>query len=256
MSTDAFWDTEHTDLKSIFYDTGAITDVGNTRKINQDNILCVQKNRYALMAVADGMGGMESGELVSNMAAQALHRWWEKNINGGGLVSFKETEKSLSNEISNINSKVVSYCTDKGVKAGTTLTVALLNGERCFFAYSGDTRLYIIRDKTVEQLTQDENLYSYLKEMNEPDNPPKNKSILLSYIGKSENFPLNFNSIEVKRGDIFVICSDGLYNYFDFYENYDIIRKTDAQTAADNIRSIVKEQRASDNLSLVIVKYK
>lgn len=239
------------------YDIGAITDVGNKRKINQDSVLCVKRENVAMIAVADGMGGLKSGEIVSKMVIQGLLDWWNR------IQSFDNMERSLiknslSDEIINLNIKVIRYCQNSNIQSGTTLTMALIVRDICYYIYSGDTRLYLLRDDTVYQLSYDENLYAYMKQISPNENSDKNKSILLSYIGKGKNLPLNIDDISITKKDILVICSDGFYNYLDFSkkENISLFINSNSQLAAEKMRDIVKTQAAHDNLSIVIVKYK
>ena len=126
------------------------------------------------------------------------------------------------------------------------------------FAYSGDSRLYQIKNNMIKQLTEDETLYSYNEKNNAEDNSEKNKSILMSYIGKSENLALNIQKISVSKNDIYVLCTDGFYNYLNIYdnENNEIIKCLSAQECTDILIKKVKQSRALDNLSVIIVKCK
>ncbi len=244
-------------IGAMNYDIGAITDIGNRRKINQDSILSVKKKNAAMIAVADGMGGLKSGEIVSRMVIQGLLEWWNRALNldnmEGSLI-----KKSLSDEVISLNLSVMRYCQERNIQSGTTLTMALIVRNVCYYIYSGDTRLYLLRDNVAYQLSHDENLYAYMKQISPNENSDKNKSILVSYIGKGNNLSLNLDEISISKKDVLVICSDGSYNYFDFSkkENISLIVNSDSQQAAERMRAVVKSQAANDNLSIVIVKYK
>lgn len=242
-------------IKHKKFDIGLITDTGNKRKLNQDRVLSIKKNGDAMIAVADGMGGLQNGEEVSDMVIQGLIDWWENNNQFDKLDGVK-IKKSLSDEVINLNLKILKYCKENSVRSGTTLTFALILNNVCYYVYSGDTRLYLIRNNAVNQLSHDENLYAYINKINTDENNDRNKSVLISYIGKGDNLSVNIGDIGMSKNDVLVICSDGLYNYFDFDDkkNISMIVDTAPQLAAEKIRDIVKSQDANDNLSMVILK--
>ncbi len=242
----------------ISFDIGYATDMGNKRKVNQDSIMIFEMDNIALLLIADGMGGMSDGEKVSWIAAKEMKLWIEKNKNMVMSVSEDMLVDILFEEINNINYSIIDYRCKNNVKAGTTLTVFLIRNNIGIFAYSGDSRLYQIKNNMIKQLTEDETLYSYNEKNNAEDNSEKNKSILMSYIGKSENLALNIQKISVSKNDIYVLCTDGFYNYLNIYdnENNEIIKCLSAQECTDILIKKVKQSRALDNLSVIIVKCK
>lgn len=241
-----------------YYEIGMLSDIGNKREINQDRIGCMYNDNAAIIAVADGMGGMNKGEEASAMAIDGIIDWWD---NAGEFligIPMEEAEEQLLDAIYSINDDIVEHCRNNDIRSGTTLTAALMIKNICIYAYSGDTRLYLLREGKAQQLTCDENLFAYLECSGSEDNPPKNKSVLVSYIGKGANLALNFNTVKIQPKDIIVICTDGLYNYFDFSEkeNIEVLIENDPQEATKIIVNLVKKQKASDNLSLIIAKFK
>ena len=242
----------------VSFDVGYATDMGNKRKINQDSIMISEFDNGALFLIADGMGGMSDGEKVSRIAANEMKLWIEKNKNMVMSVSEDMLVDILFEEINNINYRVLDYCCKNNVKAGTTLTLLLIRNNIGIFAYSGDSRLYQIKNNMIKQLTEDETLYSYNEKNNIEDNSEKNKSILMSYIGKSENLALNIQKILVSENDIYILCTDGFYNYLNMYDNdnTEILKRLSAQESTNILIKKVKQTRASDNLSVIVVKCK
>lgn len=238
-------------------DAAYITDVGNVREVNQDRVFVVQGINSLLCAVADGMGGMEHGERASEFAVSSLRDWWQNED-----LEFKspsEIMDSMYEKISDINLKLCDYCRTNDVRTGTTLTALYIRDNYAVLSYSGDTRLYRIRDNRAEQLTEDETLYNYYEKYGVCDgeeNNNKNKSVLFSFIGKSDNISISMRMLDVYEGDVYLICSDGAYNYLDIYSENCInaICRSSANDLVCNMAEEIKRCRASDNLSIVAVK--
>lgn len=239
-------------------DIGYISDKGNVRKQNQDRILVVKNNFSLLCAVADGMGGLSNSSFASELAIKCLNEWWNSN----NFITESENffVDSLYKKINFINTKIFQYCVNNNTKTGTTLTVLYMQKTFFLIAYCGDTRLYHIRNGRVKQLTEDETLYNYYENYESDTikyNPLCNKSVLISYIGKSINLSLSIKTGKIECGDIFIICTDGAYNYINLYTD-DNLNKINNYTAKESVKSFaeeIKKQRASDNFSIVTVKY-
>ncbi len=245
----------------LFLDVGYLSDKGNKRKINQDRILAVKNDSAGLFVVADGMGGMESGEYASTFVIKKLREWWYKNRENFLEIEPDGVIDMLYCEISNINNNLVEYCKKNSAKTGTTLSLLFIHTDYAIAAYSGDTRIYHIKDNNnrVSQISEDETLYNYYEKYeNDTDkrNSEKNKSILISYIGRANNLSVSFKKLRILSGDIFVICTDGFYNYFNVYgdENIGLMIKLSAQNACENFIAEVKKGAAADNLSIVVIK--
>lgn len=241
----------------IFPEIGYICDKGNVRKENQDRVLVLKENGRSLCVVADGMGGTENGAMASDVAAKRLKSWWISYNDTLARLDKRQLTDLFYEAFISVNEAVVRCCKLQKIKAGTTLTALLIVDNFAIIAYSGDTRLYRVRGKKINQLTEDETLYNYFKNYEtEKVNPRKNKSILISYIGKENNFSVNLYSEEVIEGDIFIICSDGAYNYLSF-ESEEVLEKLKIYSPDELVKIFaceIKKQKASDNLSIVIAK--
>lgn len=234
-----------------------ICDKGNVRKENQDRVFISKNDRIVLCAVADGMGGTDDGGYASDIVIDEINKWCKKYFSDLKIHTKDKISLLLYDAVIEANYKVVNYCREKGVKAGTTLTILLIVDDFGIILYSGDTRLYRLRNKMTEQLTEDETLYNYYEDYeNGMNNNHRNKDILFSYIGKSESLAINIKTANIIQNDIFVICTDGMYNYINFYNDH-VIDKISDYTAKESVQFFAKEvkkQRAADNLSIVIVK--
>ncbi len=241
----------------IFPEIGYISDKGNVRKENQDRVLVLQETGRSLCVVADGMGGTENGAMASDVAVKRLKSWWISCKDTLDKLDRKRLTDLFYEALIGVNEAVVRCCRIQKIKAGTTLTALLIVDDFALAAYSGDTRLYRVRGKKISQLSEDETLYNYFENYEtEAVNSGKNKSILISYIGKENNFSVNLYSEEVIAGDIFIICSDGAYNYLNF-ENEETLERLKVYPPDALVKMLaneIKKQKASDNLSIIIAK--
>ncbi|MGN1318643.1 MAG: PP2C family protein-serine/threonine phosphatase [Lachnospirales bacterium] len=241
-----------------FTDIGYVCDIGNVRKENQDRIVVLKNKLSTLCAVADGMGGMNKGSFASRFViTQIADMWKAGHLNN---LSKDKIIEVLYEVITNINNELKQYSAKYDVKMGTTLTLLYIQNNFAIIAYSGDTRLYIIRDNTVKQLTEDETLYNYYEKYEENScyNDKNNKSILFSYIGKVGNLTLNLKAIDILKDDAFVICSDGAYNYLNIHSNKNLylVNNYNASDIVKQWTADIKNSRASDNFSIIVVKCK
>ena len=140
----------------IAYDT----DVGIKKKTNQDSLLlkgCSEEHGETLLiAICDGMGGMEKGELASATVVRAFSDWFEqvyiKNEMHVGEEGIRQQWQSLLEEI---NGRLIRYGKENQIQLGTTISVVLLNSDgQYMLCHVGDTRIYTLSD-TLQQLTED-----------------------------------------------------------------------------------------------------
>ncbi|MCD8214795.1 MAG: serine/threonine-protein phosphatase [Clostridiales bacterium] len=240
-------------------DIWGISDIGNVRKVNQDRISICRDEGTALLTVADGMGGMDSGEKASGMFAEGMEEWWGKNSGRLKDMDTEDMEDAVYDIFFDINKKIYDFCISEGIKTGTTGSILLVNGDKAIIAYSGDTRIYRIGEwDGAELLSEDDNLYSYIeKSPDEEENFEKYKNVMLAYVGKSGNISVSMKNIVISPGDIFIIATDGFYNYFNIQsdENIMMAKAMEAKEFAEEAVKKTKQTRAADNLSLIIAKF-
>lgn len=197
-------------------DTYTATDQG-TREYQQDAAKVITDGNSALAVLCDGMGGLKYGEMASNQTVQHFLRDMEEAWPVKNLPSFLEEEARRMD-------RMVCNLTDREhhkLDAGTTLVSAVVRENRLYWMSVGDSRLYILRDKRLKCLTKDHNYKIMLQEkLNEGkvDMDFYNSEIgrgeaLTSYLGMG-NISLidkNESPFMLKRDDILLLCSDGLY---------------------------------------------
>jgi len=212
----------------------ALTDVGRVREHNEDTFLVADLESGApvafdhgahdvpaaahglLFLVADGMGGAASGELASSMAGslvlEGLGRQWTK----ASPLSPERFAAALRDATVAANTRIHQHARDypehRGM--GTTATIAGLLGDQLFLVQVGDSRAYIVRDREARQITKDQSLMQRLIEAGEltPEEAEVSdrRNIILQALGPEAQVTVDITHQRVRRGDILILCSDGL----------------------------------------------
>lgn len=203
------------------------THVGQTRGWNEDNYLCLDlADRGAfpwrplqLMAVADGIGGHAGGELASSLAVEILRESVLSRLgNGGPPPDFREILKDANDAA---NAKIFAAASEdetcKGM--GTTLAAAIVAGERAVISNVGDSRVYLVRDKAMRQISQDHSWAAEqlrLKLLTEQEirkSPFKN--MITRSLGYDSKIEADTFEMDLLEDDFLLLCTDGLYGQVD-----------------------------------------
>jgi serine/threonine protein phosphatase PrpC len=179
------------------------SDTGRKRRRNEDSSVVAPP----LFAVADGMGGAQAGEVASKLAAAALEETDPATLSGSErLVSLIQEANRRVYERSS------SDPTTSGM--GTTMTVALVEGNGVTIGHVGDSRAYLVRDGSLQQLTEDHSLVNELLKSGklspqEAELHPQ-RSVITRAVGTDPDVDVDAFVVEANAGDIFLLCSDGL----------------------------------------------
>src|SRR5919197_206522 len=183
--------------------SAGVTDAGRKRRRNEDAYVC----EPPLFAVADGMGGAQAGEIASRLAAAAL---------SGGPGSSGSGEERVAALIQEANRRIYERSSeDKAVSGmGTTMTVALAEDGTIAIGHVGDSRAYVIRDRSLEQLTEDHSLVAELVRSGklspeEAEGHPQ-RSVITRALGTDPEVDVDVFSVPAQAADVFMLCSDGL----------------------------------------------
>ncbi len=184
------------------------THTGLVRRSNEDSLFA----RAPVFVVADGMGGAQAGEVASGMATKAFE-WF--------LPQTQEPEAELIRVITRVNAGIHELALSDSSRAGmgTTLTAAVVRGPSVSIAHVGDSRAYLWRDGALTQLTDDHSLVGEMLRSGqitsaEADEHPQ-RSIITRALGVDPEVQIDSISIAWQPGDIFLLCSDGLYGMVD-----------------------------------------
>jgi PPM family protein phosphatase len=207
----------------------AATDVGRKREHNEDNFLVDKK--LSLFVVADGMGGHASGEVASHIAVhefrnaiEGRNEVLEGYAKGDASVGTAEVLALLESGVQAAGIAIFERGKQEPDKRGmgTTVSALMVVGDRGFIAHVGDSRVYLLRQSQVIQLTEDHSLINELIRRGKvtKDNLARSpysayKNAVTRAVGVYETVQVDTIDFDVLPGDQFLICSDGLHTYLD-----------------------------------------
>ena len=254
------------------------SDVGKARDHNEDNYLVADLTkrdpslptderayelgeRGLLLMVADGMGGAAAGELASEMATDTIY----KHLIAGWLAEDEATGQRfayrLKEAVETANRAIHDYAKahpeNRGM--GTTATVVGVLEDHLYLTQVGDSRAYLIRGKEAHQLTKDQSLMQRLVEAGELTEEEaaqsERRNIILQALGPDSKVKVDLTHQELRRGDILVLCSDGLSGQVKKEE----IAKTaleskDLAAAATRLVELANERGGPDNITVILAR--
>jgi serine/threonine protein phosphatase PrpC len=230
--------------------SGWATDKGCVRDDNEDAFLVAPQ--LGLWAVADGMGGHENGQLASQSVVAALNKI-------SPAASAVELRESCEEAVVAANAQLQSISAGKGNIIGSTLVLLLIFENYYACLWSGDSRLYLIRDGAISPLTRDHTEVEELMAQgvltaDEAKRWP-NRHVITRAIGVSPKPELDMISGDLRLGDTFILCSDGLTSHVSAAEVEEIANSTVPQIACDRLMRKTLERGGTDNVTIVIARH-
>jgi len=222
------------------------TDVGLVRDGNEDSYLTDEP----LFAVADGMGGHRGGEVASQLAVQTLEKLFKKGI--GELPDQVREANRVVFERSVVDEKVAGM--------GTTLTAALVEGDRIRLAHVGDSRAYLLREGDLRLLTEDHTLVHRMVtegeiSKEEAETHPQ-RSVLTRALGVETVVDVDDDTVQVRPGDRLLLCTDGLTSMVSEQAVEEVLRAVpDPQEAAQRLVQLANEGGGADNTTVVVLDF-
>ncbi len=222
-----------------------VSHTGRKRRHNEDAYVC----EPPLFAIADGMGGARAGEVASSLAAAAVQAG-EANGDGKDRVAalIQAANRSVY-ERSSSDAEVAGM--------GTTMTVALVEEVGVTFGHVGDSRAYVLRDGTLEQLTDDHSLVAELVRggklsAEEAEHHPQ-RSVITRALGTDPDVDVDTFTVDPREGDVFVLCSDGLTDMVGDDEIGEVLssRRESLDEAANELVRRANKAGGQDNITVI-----
>jgi len=242
------------------------TNVGKVREINQDSMLsmqltmneCSEYTQPLLFIVADGMGGVADGEVASSLAIRLVSKHVATSLLDRNCP-FPLNTSILSEAVEKANLEIYNYSQEEPSRKGmgSTITAALLIGNRLIIAHVGDTRAYIMNNKNIRQLTEDHSLIGRLLKMGqltpeEAKNSPQ-KNLIYRALGTNPQVDVDIYEEQLKEGDTVLICCDGLWDYFPEDELHKMVsRSKDFDKTTKKLIDLANERGGKDNITVII----
>ena len=235
----------------------SITDVGQQRTVNQDFVFTSETpvgNLPNLFVVADGMGGHKAGDFASSYAVEVL------------LSTIREDENSnpvkiIRAAIENANTQLLREASDNETMSGmgTTMVLVTIVGHYAYVANVGDSRLYLVDENKISQITKDHSLVEEMVRMGEisrddaRNHPDKN--IITRALGAGRDVDVDFFDIRLTPGDILLLCSDGLSNMVPDEDIRQVIRTSETlEETGRRLVSMANDNGGRDNIAVVLVE--
>lgn len=246
------------DITSDFsIDIGNGTDVGKVREKNEDYLESFESPFGYVFVVCDGMGGHTAGEVASRLAVATI----KENIlnNPQGITSTKQI---IIDSINLANHRIIEKWTDepelKGM--GTTVVVLIVKTNIAYYAHVGDSRMYMIRNSHIYQMTRDHSFVQTLVDgglisYEESETHPR-KNEIMQALGITTDIKVDINNIGLNlyKNDTFILCSDGLSGLIKDEEIQRIVNTNDPQEAALKLISTANNNGGFDNITVQVVK--
>jgi serine/threonine protein phosphatase PrpC len=242
------------------------TDIGRMRPFNEDRFLCLElrvpaagRDPRVLLAVADGIGGHAAGEVASTMAVEILKEDVSRQgaARGGDALTVKVLEESFLKANREIFQRAAQSAELRGM--GTTLVAALIDGNRSIAANVGDSRLYLVREAAMSQISHD---HSWTAEQQrgrgltaEDISRSPFRNMVTRSIGYTETILVDTFAVELRTGDALLLCTDGLHGQLTDHDILKIIRKRrDPEDAAAALLKAANKAGGRDNITAVVAR--
>ena len=243
-----------------------LSDVGKQRAHNEDRFILLPE--FSVFVVADGMGGHQSGEVASRMAASTIASYF-RNLEGSGSSSRTVAAgERLRAAVSHANARIFARADDSRAHRGmgTTIVAAAFSRESgdVYVAHAGDSRCYRLREGRFEQLTRDHSLVSDAL-LERPDLSASDlaylpKNVITRALGIGPTVEVDLRTDHAKPGDVYLLCSDGLHGLVpdeaivQLLEDYPVLTeacaalvgKANAAGGRDNITAVLVRIESDD----------
>ena len=229
-----------------------ISNAGKVREYNEDSLL--QRPEVGMWAVADGMGGHHAGDVASQMIINTLDKVHE----GQPLHRLID---DIENRLILVNEKLIKKADASYVSTtiGSTVAIMVACGRFCVYLWAGDSRLYRQRDGELRQLTTDHSQVQHYIELGliNPEETAKHphRNIITRAVGATKKFFLDMDIQEMREGDRYLLCSDGLTKHLADNELEDILHQGPAATERIcwELIELTLLRGASDNVTAIII---
>lgn len=234
-----------------------VTDIGLVRQNNEDRFAI--EPILGLYVVCDGMGGHAGGEVAAGTAINSVIEYF-RLCNDHKVVDEQFFAQRVSFAIKRASREIHFMATSDFMlnKMATTLTMLMLANEKAHIANVGDSRAYLIREGAARLLTTDQTIRNeLLRQGYSPDDPlatGRFARMLTHSVGEGESVEAEVLSIDIRPGDRFLLCTDGLSKYFDDDDEIaHIVNHGRPHSATRDFLSLARRRGGSDNITAIVI---
>ena len=236
------------------------TDVGRSRKINEDSFLLSPDHNF--VAVADGMGGYQRGDVAAQLACNVikeviythkhvveLYRRAPSEASASAVKTMLET--TMQRACKEVHDAAVAM-TGKGGRMGTTMDLVLFAGTKAFISHVGDGRVFLLRGGEIHQLTEDHTVAAQEAASGVPVEQRSSRNVITRALGVFPNVVVDSLVFDLQVDDRVIICTDGLYGYVDESELAAEVVGGGVEEVVDRLIGLANQRGGRDNISVVV----
>ncbi|HEX7409195.1 MAG TPA: Stp1/IreP family PP2C-type Ser/Thr phosphatase [Candidatus Binatia bacterium] len=252
---------------SLTVEVAAKTDVGCVRTNNEDNL--GYDSRYGIYVVCDGMGGQAAGEVASKMGVDTVLTYFREAAKTHKYPQVGEKVEGVSDRANRLGSAIrlaneaiyqaaVKHVAHSGM--GATIVSVLMDSGFFSVGHAGDSRIYLVRAGTLQQITRDHSLVMEQVRRGlitlEEANASEMQNIIIRALGPEEKVVPDLDDMMALPGDILLLCSDGLTRHVPDDSLLEIIQGTvTLQLMADRLIEAAREGGGSDNITCLVIRF-
>lgn len=239
-------------------ESSQLSDVGRKRKHNEDYVgfyepgqIADLETRGRLYVLADGVGGAAAGEIASQYTVKKIIYSYYQSSDDDAATQLRRAIEGANADIFAQNLRRTDHR-----EMATTVVAAVIQGNRLTVANVGDSRAYIVRGESIEQITEDHSLVAELISdgsitAEQAETHPY-RNVILRSVGAHETVQVDIFSRLLAPGDLLILCSDGLLRHVNDQELADIARAYSPSEAAQRLVSLANERGGDDNITISI----
>ncbi|ESY26113.1 MULTISPECIES: protein phosphatase 2C domain-containing protein [unclassified Mesorhizobium] len=238
-------------MNDAAFESYGVSHKGCVRDHNEDSFLV--EPRIGLWVVADGMGGHEAGEVASASIVEHL-------ATIGIASSAPDLRARFEDRLNRAHAEIRRISRSRGVTIGSTVAALLAMDGRFACLWSGDSRVYLVRNAAISQISRDHTEVQELLDSGaisaaEAENWPR-RNVITRAIGVNDEIAIDFQQGETLAGDIFILSTDGLTAHVSDAEIAAAVLSAAPQAACEKLLTMVLERGGTDNVTIVLVKIK
>jgi len=231
------------------------TSPGSQKKINEDAVEISEINNGLLAVLCDGVGGDNGGDLAARIALKSAMHFFSASENENYLERIKQAIEESNNFVLNH-----SYSSTPLKNMATTLEMVYFKKNFVFWGHIGDSRIYHLKSKRLNQITKDHSLVQklldegYITHKQAEDHPQKN--VIIKALGDNEIIEPDVSKIKLNENEQnrFFICSDGVSNLISAAELEEVLNMSDLEEIKNRIITMVKLRGAVDDYSFIVIE--
>jgi PPM family protein phosphatase len=247
----------------------ARSDVGRVREKNEDAFAVSDletgetlqtpatlkvRDRGVLMVVSDGMGGHAAGEVASAIVVDSL-----RSTLSDPSIDHSSLQRIIDTAVRRANADVLQAAQASRKKGmGATLTAVLIHDTDAYVAEVGDSRAYLLRGGRIRQITKDQSFVQMLLDAGvltpEQAKEAPQKNVILQAMGLEPNVKVSIGRLKLRRGDRFLLCSDGVSNKLNEEELRALLANADLGSACSRAVDLANERGGDDNITTVVAE--